>query len=204
MATVKLIGHHGTLIEYVDDIKTNGFKARYNDKHWLGQGIYFFEYNYGEAYGWAGLQLKQHSQGIAVIEAEIVVEEEKFADFNSRDTILSFNKFIDEFVRERCVDDAEKCIVLGKNRKANTCLLYDSYAEYNGISVMRKSFDGKIAALQKLQQICICELDYKPTQICVKDNKYIKIQQISCDRKKKYKYRHKSKELSSCEKNYSI
>ena len=200
MATVRLIGHHGTLAEYVDDITKNGFKARYNDEHWLGQGVYFYENNYGEAYGWACC--KPHSQDVAVIEAEIVIEEEKFADFDNRETMRKLIKFAGEFLREGQDDDAGKRIVLGENRKANTCLLYDSFAKCKGISVMKKSFENRMGALQDLQQTY--DIKYTPIQICVKDSKYINIQKISYVRKKKYEFRHMSKESSSCAKKYSI
>lgn len=38
---MKIIGYHNTESDNVEDIITNGFKYRKNEKHWLGQGIYF-------------------------------------------------------------------------------------------------------------------------------------------------------------------
>ena len=39
---MKIVGYHNTESDNVDDIIANGFVCKKNEKHWLGQGIYFF------------------------------------------------------------------------------------------------------------------------------------------------------------------
>lgn len=38
---MKIVGYHNTESDNVDDIIANGFVCKKNEKHWLGQGIYF-------------------------------------------------------------------------------------------------------------------------------------------------------------------
>ena len=39
---MKLEGYHNTEAANIEDIFQNGFIRTPNNKHWLGQGIYFF------------------------------------------------------------------------------------------------------------------------------------------------------------------
>ena len=39
---MKIEGYHNTERSNVEDILKNGFQPKFNEKHWLGQGIYFF------------------------------------------------------------------------------------------------------------------------------------------------------------------
>ena len=67
---MKIIGYHNTESDNVEDIITNGFKYRKNEKHWLGQGIYFFD-NLDMAF--RNIDMLDHEKDIKTIVAEINV-----------------------------------------------------------------------------------------------------------------------------------
>ena len=53
-------GYHGTLKQYKEAIVSGGFKPSKGQKHWLGEGIYFFRDDKRQAEVWASLEQRKH------------------------------------------------------------------------------------------------------------------------------------------------
>ncbi|HEX8737958.1 MAG TPA: hypothetical protein VF721_21680 [Pyrinomonadaceae bacterium] len=66
-----VIGFHGTSINYVEKILSEGFKPSNNEYDWLGDGVYFFQDAPGRAWEWAR---RIHKENAAVIGAKIRLE----------------------------------------------------------------------------------------------------------------------------------
>ena len=65
---MKIVGYHNTESDNVDDIIANGFVCKKNEKHWLGQGIYFF--NDADT-AFRNIDMLDHEKDIKTIIAEI-------------------------------------------------------------------------------------------------------------------------------------
>ena len=100
---MKIEGYHNTKSENITSILQNGFKCRYNDKHWLGQGIYFFA-DYDIAI--LNLNMLEQNETIKTICVEIDVPDDQFIDF---DIVENLNQ-----LRIYCNEKENELQTLGK------------------------------------------------------------------------------------------
>jgi hypothetical protein len=68
---IKVMGFHGTKVQYIESMYTEGFALSENSYDWLGDGIYFFQDAPERAWEWA---IQQHGSDAAVIGAKIRLE----------------------------------------------------------------------------------------------------------------------------------
>lgn len=108
------VGFHGTLRENKDSIENEGFKksmSTENRKHWLGDGVYFFEDEY-YAVEWNILDIKrQEKKGIylkifdyVIFRARIKCNINKLIDMSSPEGIILYkylkNKLKEKYIKE--------------------------------------------------------------------------------------------------------
>lgn len=105
MGIIIIKGHHGTDIDSCEEILNTNYKKSRGDQHWLGDGVYFFvegiarktielAEKWAEAQSWDNDNKNYKYTSFAVIESEIVVEEDRFLDLTTADgvEVLSFLK----------------------------------------------------------------------------------------------------------------
>ena len=114
---MKIIGYHNTESDNVEDIITNGFKYRKNEKHWLGQGIYFFD-NLDMAF--RNIDMLDHEKDIKTIVAEINVTDSEFLNLDEVKNLNEFRKFCSQLYQKMEKEGIELVI---KGKSKNVALL---------------------------------------------------------------------------------
>jgi hypothetical protein len=105
MSEITIKGHHGTDIDSGKEIIASNYKISKGDQHWLGDGIYFFveglstktielAEKWVEAQSWNNDKKEFKYTKFAIIESEIIVEEDRFLDLTTKEgvEVLSFLK----------------------------------------------------------------------------------------------------------------
>lgn len=129
----KEIGHHGTYLENLDSILRNNFFETKDHNEWLGDGVYFFVKSYWDssidsAKNFA-LDERYREKGmladdeVCVVEANILVDHNKFLNLDISEGVELFNYFRAELWAK--IEDAGKkpttplldCDILMKIRK---------------------------------------------------------------------------------------
>lgn len=127
---MKIIGYHNTESDNVEDIITNGFKYRKNEKHWLGQGIYFFD-NLDMAF--RNIDMLDHEKDIKTIVAEINVTDSEFLNLDEVKNLNEFRKFCSQLYQKMEKEGIELVI---KGKSKNVALL--TYRCFSWIYLKKK------------------------------------------------------------------
>lgn len=153
------ICYHGTARAAAEEIlKVNSFQESKGENHWLGEGIYFFEKDVGQARDFIckARQVKDYS----IIEAEIVSE--KLLDLIDKDTFLELNGLCDEIIARLKKISGNGKTVKVKNLMTNTIALNAAY-DIIPYEVVRAAFETP-----KVEKIKGTNFIPVQIQVCVK------------------------------------
>lgn len=187
-----LIGYHGTFADCVNDIFNNGFKATIRSDHWLGQGIYFYKDDEGQARVWAHNKRKRHykysGKSIAIIKALILVNTKELLNLTLREGFDKLTLFASDFLENP--DNRLQFKVEDKDK--NRSLLIDYMCKEKGYKVVLCAFPHSPPKFKRIEEdinagfgLYLCE-----QQICTKDMETIK--NIECVYQEDSRY-HKAK-----------
>ena len=171
---IKLEGYHNTKVSNVENILQNGFISRYNDEHWLGQGIYFFA-DIDTAID--NINMLEDDEDMKTICAEIVVDKEAYLDLDLKENLNKFRKFcqeksiwLNENGKQLKIKESDKKKVMLKYK----CFFLDLFKNENKYAVLSKTFSKeKTPYAEALDGISYLGLGFLEKYICVGDNKYI-------------------------------
>lgn len=172
---MKIIGYHNTESDNVKDIITNGFKYRKNEKHWLGQGIYFFD-NLDMAF--RNIDMLDHEKDIKTIVAEINVTDSEFLNLDEVKNLNEFRKFCSQLYQKMEKEGIE-LVIKGKSKNVALltyrCFFLDLFKEEKGYKVVSKTFakDNPQYAEKVIGFEKYFGLPFLETYICVSGNEYI-------------------------------
>lgn len=156
--------YHGTARSDAKKIlEINRFQESKGDDHWLGEGIYFFEKDAGQARDF--IRKAKGVKEYSVIEAEI--ESEKLLDLMDKDTYLGLCRLCEK-LSDRLKETSKKGnTIKAKGEITNTIALN---AAYNVIpfEVVRASFETPKS--KKIKGITFIPVQI---QVCVKEPKVI-------------------------------
>jgi len=156
--------YHGTARATGKEIlKTNRFHKSRGGNHWLGEGIYFFEKDAGQARDFIckARQVKDYS----IIEVEI--KSEKLLDLIDKDTFLELNGLCKEIIdRLKKISENGKTINV-KNLMTNTIALNAAY-DVIPYEVVRAAFETP-----KVKRIKGINFIPAQVQVCVKNSDVI-------------------------------
>ncbi|MCB7070849.1 hypothetical protein NSQ82_18135 [Caldifermentibacillus hisashii] len=181
---VKLDGYHGTFANLVNDILRNGFNPQKRDNHWLGQGSYFYT-NKKLAFWFISKNAatdylkKEIGNKLAIIHVNIEENRENILDLDDPEDINDFYKCINEMY------DYFKPLTFTDDKHKNLCLIIDVLAEIYNWNIIIKTFEhahkpsyGAVNPVQFDKKIFPIDVKYKEKQICVRNNKCIKIMEV--------------------------
>jgi len=172
-----LNGYHGTFLDCVNDIVSNGFKPKKRNDHWLGQGVYFYHNDIEQAKVWSKVKRNIHveykGKKIAVLEANIVVNTKYFLNINKREELLGFLGFVSALLFN---DDGLGVNIKEQNMKTARCLFFDLYSEKYDIQAILGSFSHKLKEVKEIENVIGFNMgvEFHEQQICVKDLSVIK------------------------------
>jgi hypothetical protein len=106
----KVLGYHGTYAKSVDGILQSNFKESLRNRDWLGDGVYFFVDGIGSKHPseyallWAIDEAiyrpdKNNHKEVVVLEANILINRNKFLDLTVEEGLKLFNEFRDEIIK---------------------------------------------------------------------------------------------------------
>ncbi|MFZ4477150.1 MAG: hypothetical protein ACOYPR_18280 [Saprospiraceae bacterium] len=144
MPIIKVEGFHGTALENVDEIMSNGFEPKVRDDHWLGQGIYFYS-DLDLAVWWIKTKIgsKDGSQ-CAVVKSNMECEQDNWLDL---DTISGMEYFLNEV--DSILSNTSHLVSLRfrpsrnadpKSRIKNLCFALDLLKNLRGIKLVAMTF----------------------------------------------------------------
>lgn len=171
---MKLEGYHNTGASNVEDILQHGFKYKYSDEHWLGQGIYFFS-DIDTAV--SNIDMLAHDEEIKTIAAEIAVDDTKFLDLDIRGNLNAFRKFCSEKIASLKKQGKRFCINESNRKKAMLkykCFFIDLFKMEKGYEVITKTFAKENPPYAEvIDGINYLGLPFLERYICVSSNEYI-------------------------------
>lgn len=171
---MKIIGYHNTESDNVDDIIANGFKPKKNEKHWLGQGIYFFD---DSEIAFRNIDMLTHEKDIKTIAAEIDVEDNQFLNLDKPQKLNEFRSYFNQLYQDMKREGLQ-LVVKGKAEKdvllTYRCFILDLYKKEKGYHVVTKTFpkDNPPYA-ETVVDLKYFGLPFLETYICVSGNEYI-------------------------------
>ena len=116
---MKIVGYHNTESDNVDDIIANGFVCKKNEKHWLGQGIYFF--NDADT-AFRNIDMLDHEKDIKTIIAEINIADSQFLNLDDPTKLNEFRHYFNQ-AYQRMEEEGTRLTIKGKNTK-DVLLIY--------------------------------------------------------------------------------
>jgi hypothetical protein len=166
-------GYHGTNINYVNSILSEGFKSNVREDHWLGQGIYFYA-DFELAKWWAEKKFNRFRKTAAIIYVEIKAESKDILDL---DTLSGYNFFLTEIKQILSILKIRIKFSLDK-RIENLCFALDLLKNELGINVIIRTFPKKnpsygghnISDFEKNYFNLPYDFVYLEKQICVTNN----------------------------------
>lgn len=169
----KIIAYHGTDEQYVNDIINNGFKYHQNEKHWLGNGIYFY-LDYALAEWWAtsptsnfGNQIKKPT----VIKAKIISNPINTIDTRILDDYMYLLELYDEFFNELC---QKGTVVNSISKEQLRCMFFDwVHSQFEGIEIFIAGFEKNKKHNNANDLKYQFKIPYVEYQMCVFDNDLI-------------------------------
>lgn len=171
---MKLKGYHNTDASNVESILKNGFLFKFNDEHWLGQGIYFFT---DDKTAIDNIHMLEQSDTIKTIAVEIEVEEASYLDLDVNYNLNLFRKYCNEKVR--VFEELGKVFFTEETDKRKAmrkykCFFMDLYKRENGYAVVSKTFAKENPPYaEPINHIPYLGLPFLEKYICVSDNEYI-------------------------------
>ena len=172
---MKIIGYHNTESNNVGDIIENGFKCKINEKHWLGQGIYFFD---DSDIAFLNIDMLDHEKDIKTIAAEINVADSDFLNLDEAQKLNEFRKYFSQLY-QKMQEDGISLVVKGKSKKdallTYRCFFLDLFKKEKGYKVVSKTFakDNPPYAEKVMGFETYFGLPFLETYICVSGNEYI-------------------------------
>lgn len=151
---IELIGYHGTSkVAALNILDTQSFKKSDKKNEWLGRGVYFFEL-LEKAQWWS-----RYKSDPTVLEATIVVENEKFLNLDDTPQVNDFISFIIK------LEESDTQFVFSNDQTERRCQLLNIYMEYRDYHVVVKTF----VSTNKLYKEKLDEIGLTRTekQICV-------------------------------------
>ena len=122
MEVINTTAYHGTDKKYLNNIISKGFEIKNNDKHWLGNGVYFF-IDYSLAEWWATNKHKDFGHNITeptVIEVELTYKQDDIVDLK---VLKDYNWIIEQYndFHKKILEMGTKKIKIEKLR----CVFFD-------------------------------------------------------------------------------
>lgn len=171
---MKLEGYHNTEAANIEDIFQNGFIRTPNNKHWLGQGIYFFA-DVDVAIN--NIDMLEHEGEIKTIAVEIDVEDTAYFDLDIIKNNNEFRRYCLEKGKEMKQHGIELVTEESDKRQAAKlykCFFMDLFKKEKGYAVLSKTFSkGNPPYSKTIDGIAYLGLPFLEKYICVSDNKYI-------------------------------
>lgn len=178
-------GFHGTFASVADDIIDNGFTYKFSDKHWLGQGIYFYD-NFELALWWIERKViyekekNNRTEEPSVINANIIADKDKIINLDNPKDMDRYIDFIEGFIKEMKKNGLNIKLKKGDNfKRQNQCFMLDMMKKSENIEVVletfvkRRSSYGKYDLKKFEDEYYQFDLSYKETQICASNNNTI-------------------------------
>lgn len=172
---MKIVGYHNTESDNVDDIIANGFVCKKNEKHWLGQGIYFF--NDADT-AFRNIDMLDHEKDIKTIIAEINIADSQFLNLDDPTKLNEFRHYFNQ-AYQRMEEEGTRLTIKGKNTKdvllIYRCFFLDLFKKEKGYEVVLKTFskDSPPSAEKVVGFEKYFGLPFLETYICVSKNEYI-------------------------------
>lgn len=194
---VVINGFHGTNEQSAKDIlDSKHFTPKVNEKHWLGQGVYFFKDDPDQAMSWAmeitrsNNRRNNKNQDATVLITEINVKNNFFLDLNSRTGLYRLKNILinlNEALKELGIG-------LGKENLSNNdfshryrCAVLDLIPK-DKIKVIQKNFPlQKQPSFTNNIHFNNMNLQMHSIQVCVRDEGVISKEKIKFYKKKSMK-----------------
>ena len=177
---IAIEGYHTTEKKDAIHILETEFKPRYNNKHYLGQGTYFFD-DLGIASD--NKKMLINSESIVIINASIEVPTSNYLDLDNKYNQNAFRKFCNEIIK----DLQEKGIKIVDNDKTRKnerhmvfrCYCLDIYKKDRNFFVISKTFakDNPNYGV-KVAGFDYFGLSYFEKYVCVSNNSCVKKKRI--------------------------
>lgn len=172
---MKIVGYHNTESDNVNDIIANGFKYKKSEKHWLGQGIYFF----GDSdTAFRNVDMLNHEKDIKTIVAEIAIEDSQFLDLDETQKLIEFRSYFNQLY-PKIEEEGIQLVIKGKTKKDSLliyrCFVLDLFKKEKGYEVVAKTFakDSPPYAEKVVGFEDYFGLPFLEKYICVSEDKYI-------------------------------
>ena len=178
---ITIEGYHGTDLECAKKILKNDFTFKYNDSHWLGNGIYFF-LDEALAKWWTNKPSKRFGTDVsvgAIIKCNVILKEGHFLD------LRNLSHF--EFLVETYYTEFLPILKNGAFNKSQLtlpkirCSYCDFLNEHYDIDVIIGNFSEPEQAYLPFEYATsnsILNLFYIEAQICVFETSNIKNKEI--------------------------
>lgn len=186
---MQMIAYHGTDMKCAKNIEKNGFIFKKNEKHWLGNGVYFYQ-DYHLAKWWASNPSSVFGSRInrpATIKILIDVDNDNLMDLRK---INDYSQLVKIYLHEflPLVVNRKINISNPKDRKLIRCALFDYIHEQYNIQMVIGNFDLPKQKYLPKEYLAIknkLDLSYTETQICIFDTTVIKKIAVQEEVKKK-------------------
>ena len=119
---MKLQGYHNTEASNINDIFQNGFICTPNEKHWLGQGIYFFS-EIDVAIN--NIDMLDHQEEVKTIAVEIEIEDNAYFDLDVIKNNNIFRQYCDK--KEKELKEQGKELVIEQSDKRQAVQIYKCF-----------------------------------------------------------------------------
>lgn len=180
-------GFHGAYKSIANNIINDRFTYKTSDKHWLGQGFYFYT-DFNLAKWWIikkiEYEMNKKNNNIAlkpaVIAVDIKANKNLLLDLDNNKDMDKYIDFIKKYLA--WANENNMSIKLKKDPKSkrkNSCFMLDIMKKHKGIEIVKQTFskDNPSYAnydLKRFQKDYFeFDLSYKETQICVSKNTHI-------------------------------
>lgn len=183
---LELNGFHNTEEINASEIINNGFIPKYNRKHWLGQGTYFFE---DLELAIDNKNMLNNSENMVIINVKIEVPSKHYLDLDNKKNHSQFRSYCNEISKilgeegweilynpdensEKIIENKDKKIIF-------RCYCLDLYKIENNYHVITKTFSKDNPPYGvKVNNFEYFAFPYLEKYICVSNNSYIKNKRI--------------------------
>lgn len=167
--------YHTTDASNVCEILANGFKYNKNDRHWLGDGFYFF-LDKKLADDWATKDIRRYGKinSPSCIKCIVEVDENNLLDLRFLESYNYAKKYFQKFIKEI----SGKNDIKNANREILRCLFFNYLKRAEEIYCIiahfseKNNFTNKIE-LNNEELFQNMRIPYIETQMCINRNKCI-------------------------------